>query len=47
MAKVINNLYLAKISAELLAVDSKYLSKAEQFFEHDAAKKNIYKRTCR
>ena len=43
MAKVINNLYLAKISAELLAVDSKYLSKAEQFFEHDAAKKTYIK----
>lgn len=38
MAKVINNLYISKISAELLAVDSKYLSKAEQIFEHDAAK---------
>ena len=43
MAKVINNLYISKISAELLAVDSKYLSKAEQIFEHDAAKKAYLK----
>lgn len=43
MAKVINNLYISKISAELLAVDSKYLSEAEQIFEHDAAKKAYLK----
>lgn len=43
MAKVIKSLYVSKISAELLAVDSKYLSKAEQIFENDAAKKAYLK----
>lgn len=43
MAKVIKSLYVSKISAELFAVESAYLSKEKQIFEHDTVKKAYLK----
>ncbi len=43
MAKVIKSLYVSKISAELFAVESAYLSKGKQIFEHDTVKKAYLK----